>query len=506
MKQSLSLKLSQQLTITPQLQRAIRLIQLSRLELELEVQQAVETNPMLELIENPNEPVYEEERQDALANNSVRAVDLFGENPTRDLEAEEWSADMATTVDVSVESALDDFPEELQAYAPREELYESSPSLLLPTALPPDQELSVVSESLSDLLLWQLNLTALSDRDKLIGTTIIEAIDSDGMLISSVGELIASVDDDFLIEPAEVEAVLKLIQQFEPAGVAARNLQECLTLQLRQLPSDTPYREPAITLVEQYLDLLAEHDFNTLARRSNLDNEDLKHAMALIQSLNPRPGSTIGDTKFEYIKPDVLVKRDEDRWLIELNADATPRVCINAEYASLIRRGDVSDDNTYLRNNLQEAKWFIKSLQRRNETLLKVATKIVQHQRGFLDYGDEAMKPLVLAEIAAAIKMHESTISRATTRKYIHTPRGIFELKYFFSNHVGTDDKPQASSTAIRAMIKKLLGNEDPAKPLSDSQITSVLLEQDITVARRTVAKYRDSMSIPSSNKRRRLV
>lgn len=479
MKQSLSLRLSQQLTITPQLQRAIRLMQLSRLELELEVQQAVETNPMLELAEDPNEPGYEEERKDGPADNTAITADPFSYNP-----------------------------EELAEYAPLEDSYETSAFLPLSAPLPldNDQDSTFVSESLSDLLLWQLNLTALSDRDKLIGTTIIEAIDSDGMLNADVNELIASVDNEFLIETDEVEAVLKLIQQFEPGGVAARDLRECLTIQLRQLPSDTPYREPAITLVEQYLDLLAKHDFDTLSRKLKLENENLNHTMALIQSLNPRPGSTIGDTKFEYIKPDVTVKRDEDRWLVELNADATPRVYINAEYAGLVRPRDSSPDNNYLRKNLQEARWFLKSLQHRNDTLLKVATKIIEHQQRFLEYGDEAMKPLVLSKIASAVGMHESTISRATTRKYIHTPQGVFELKYFFSNPIGTDAEPQVSATAIRAMIKKLLGNENSTKPLSDSQIASLLLERNVKVARRTVAKYRDSMSIPSSNKRRRLV
>jgi RNA polymerase sigma-54 factor len=259
-------------------------------------------------------------------------------------------------------------------------------------------------------------------------------------------------------------------------------------------------------VLETHMGLLANRDYATLQRRARLSERDLTAVLTLIQTLNPRPGSSLSAADTEYVVPDVFVTRRKRRWTVELNAEATPRLRIHADYASLVRRADSSSDNQFLKDNLQEARWFLKSLQSRNETLLKVATCIVEHQRNFLEYGPEAMKPLVLAEIADAIGMHESTISRVTTRKYMHTPRGIFELKYFFSSHVGTASGGEISSTAIRALIRKLTDDENPRKPLSDSRIAQILAEQDIRVARRTIAKYRESMAIPPSNERKRLV
>jgi len=308
------------------------------------------------------------------------------------------------------------------------------------------------------------------------------------------------------IELDELEAVLKRVQQFDPVGIAARDLSDCLALQLNALDPETPWREQAIALVCESLDLLAARDFNTLKRRTRLDEADLASVVELIQSMNPRPGSVISSEPPEYIIPDVVVYKLNERWQVELNGEATPRLKINDLYASMVKRADSSADNTYLKDNLQEARWFLKSLQSRHETLLKVATKIVEHQRGFLEYGEEAMKPLVLAEIAEAVEMHESTISRVTSRKYMHTPRGVFELKYFFSSHVSTNTGGEVSSTAIRALIRKLTADENPRKPLSDNKIAAILAEQNIKVARRTVAKYRESMAIPPSNERKRLV
>jgi RNA polymerase sigma-54 factor len=300
--------------------------------------------------------------------------------------------------------------------------------------------------------------------------------------------------------------VLKQIQHFDPIGVGARDLGECLKIQLEQLPADTPWLAASLSLVDEHLPLLASRDFATLKRRTKLGEEDLGEVVRLIQTLNPRPGTAVAQEAAEYVVPDVIVSRKEGRWLVELNPDATPGLRINADYAGLVKRADNSADNTFLRDHLQEARWFLKSLQSRNETLLKVATRIVEHQRGFLEYGEEAMKPLVLNEIAEAVEMHESTISRVTSRKYMHTPRGIFELKYFFSSHVSTSSGGEVSSTAIRALIKKLTADENPRKPLSDSRIATILAEQNINVARRTVAKYRESMAIPPSNERKRLV
>ncbi len=289
-------------------------------------------------------------------------------------------------------------------------------------------------------------------------------------------------------------------------GVGARDLRECLLLQIRQLPDDTPMLEQATRVIRDHLELLGNRDFSQLMRRSKLKEDQLRDAISLIQTLNPRPGSEIASGEAEYVIPDVIVRRDSHRWIVELNQDAVPKVRVNGHYASMVRRADSSEDNTYLRNNLQEARWFIKSLQSRNETLMKVATQIVEHQRGFLEHGEEAMKPLVLHDIAEAVGMHESTISRVTTQKYMHTPRGIFELKYFFSSHVGTSEGGEFSSTAIRALIKKLVAAENPKKPLSDSKIAGLLEEQGIEVARRTIAKYRESLNIAPSSERKRLV
>tara|TARA_R110002096_G_scaffold76841_8_gene181360 strand:- start:2039 stop:2971 length:933 start_codon:yes stop_codon:yes gene_type:complete len=308
------------------------------------------------------------------------------------------------------------------------------------------------------------------------------------------------------VEMDEIEMVLHRIQQFEPVGIGARDLRECLLLQIRQLPADTPLLEQATRVVRDHLELLGSRDFSQLMRRSKLKEDQLRDAIALIQTLNPRPGGEIASGEPEYVIPDVIVRKDNNRWLVELNQESVPKVRVNGQYASMVRRADSSDDNTYLRNNLQEARWFIKSLQSRNETLMKVATQIVEHQRGFLEQGEEAMKPLVLHDIAEAVGMHESTISRVTTQKFMHTPRGIFELKYFFSSHVGTSEGGEFSSTAIRALIKKLVAAENPKKPLSDSKIAGLLEEQGIEVARRTIAKYRESLNIAPSSERKRLV
>jgi RNA polymerase sigma-54 factor len=288
--------------------------------------------------------------------------------------------------------------------------------------------------------------------------------------------------------------------------VGARDLRECLLIQLDQLDSNTPHRNTAQLLVDQFLELLGSRDFATIMRRSKLSELQLKHALALIRTLNPYPGAATDSTPTEYVIPDVIVRREKHRWLVELNPAATPRLRINQGYAGMIQRADSSSDNTFLKNNLQEARWFIKSLQSRNETLLKVATCIVERQIAFFEDGEEFMKPLVLHDIAETVGMHESTISRVTSQKYMHTPRGLFELKYFFSSQVSTGSGDGCSSTAIRAMIRKLIASENPRKPLSDSKLTKMLEAQDIQVARRTIAKYREAMNIPPSNERKQLV
>ena len=491
MKQSLQLRLGQQLTMTPQLQQAIRLLQLSTLELQLEVQQALDSNVMLE--------VEEESEEDGVDETP----------PAGDPEITPGAAD-ETPVS---EHATDTIPEELPVDSDWEDTFEPAAS---PAAPPEDDRpfeiRSNEGESLSDHLAWQAELTPFNERERAIALAIIDALDEDGLLATPLedirDELLNQLEgaEDEPLEIDEIEAVLYRVQNFDPAGVAARNLGECLALQLRQLPADTPWREQALNLVEHHLPSLASHDYGQLKRRLGVDDEALLDIIGLIQTLNPRPGSQIASGQAEYVIPDVLVHKRNGRWKVELNPDVIPRIGINQHYAGLIRRADSSADNTYLKEQLQEARWFIKSLQSRHETLLKVATSIVERQRGFLDYGEEAMKPLVLRDIAEAVEMHESTISRVTTQKYMHTPRGVFEFKYFFSSQVSTSDGGGASATAIRAMIRKLIDAEPPNKPLSDSKLADILAQQGINVARRTVAKYREAMNIPPSNERKRLI
>ena len=345
----------------------------------------------------------------------------------------------------------------------------------------------------------------MSDTDRLIALAIIDGINIDGMLTHPIEEIHASFEKELDIELDEVVAVLRRIQQFDPVGIAARSLNECLLLQLAQLPEDTPWRRETEVIISEHLESLAVRDYATLKKKLKLKDDALSQAIQLIQTLNPKPGAHLSDARTEYVVPDVYVSKVNNRWKVELNPDIAPKIQINNQYASMVRRADSGKDNTFLKDNLQEARWFIKSLTSRNETLLKVASRIVEIQQGFLNHGEEAMKPLVLHDIAELVDMHESTISRVTTQKYMHTPRGIFELKYFFSSHLGTDSGGECSSTAIRAIIKKLVIAENSVKPLSDNKISALLKDQGINVARRTIAKYREAMQIPPSNERKQL-
>ncbi len=489
MKPSLQLKIGQSLTMTPQLQQAIRLLQLSSVELQAEIQDALESNMMLELDEAETE------------RNNVEA------STTQEQAKEETdSSTVETTMtqetipdDLPVDSAWDDVYDGVGSY---------SKGSIDNSNYDGFENQDSKEKTLSEHLLWQLNLTPTSDTDKVIAMTIIDMLDDDGYLSGSLEDVLTAVkdaNDDEELGIEEVEAVLHMIQSMDPVGVASRDIKECLTLQLRQCDPDSYRLDEAKLLVENYLDLLASHDYNQLMRKMKLDQEALAEVVGLIQSMNPRPGNQVSDSRTEYVTPDVYVKKDSGVWKVNLNAESMPSLRINSSYANMIKRADNSADNTSLKSHLQEARWFIKSLQSRSETLLKVATCIVERQRAFLEYGEEAMKPLVLHDVAEALGMHESTISRVTTRKYMHTPRGIFELKYFFSSHVSTNYGGACSSTAIRALIKKLIGAETPNKPLSDSKIAALLEDQGINVARRTVAKYREAMSIPPSNERKRL-
>ena len=492
MKQSLQLKLCQQLTMTPQLQQAIKLLQLSTLDLQQEIQLVLDSNPLLEVAEEDGEvDTAEPEIREPASDGPMERIDAdANEGITPD---NDWSDSMPD--DLPVDTQWEDL---VPSSAPPPAAAESS-----------DYDLdgrNSSTDSLRDELLWQLGLTRLSDTDRVIALTIIDATADNGRLEASVEELHEQLAEELDIELDEVVAVLHRLQRFEPTGVCARDLRECLLIQLQQLPADTPWLEQARVLINRHIGQLGSGDYAQILRRTRLKEEELKAVLALVQTLDPYPGESIGEDTTEYIVPDVFVSKRNGRWMVELNPDIAPRLRINNEYASLIKRADASSDNTFLRDNLQEARWFLKSLQSRNETLMKVASKIVERQRNFLEYGEEAMKPLVLHDIAEEVEMHESTISRVTTRKYMHTPRGIFELKYFFSSHVATTSGGECSSTAIRALIRKLVAAENPRKPLSDNKITLLLEEQGIQVARRTVAKYRDTLFIPPSNERKRLV
>lgn len=496
MKPTLVLKMGQQLTMTPQLQQAIRLLQLSSLDLQQEVQEALEANPMLEMADEGDDDFTPDTTENA-ADDDAPATNLPEPATLEAIDQHSQSED----------GNFEQIPSELSVDTNWEDIYQTSASSL-PSSSDDEWDFTArtsADETLQDHLEWQVNLLPLSDTDHQIAIALIDGINVDGYLEETLEDIQASLDPDLGVELDEIEMVLHRIQQLEPVGIGARNLSECLHLQLCQLPADTPLLDQAKRIVRDYLELLGSRDFTQLMRRTRLKEDQLRQVVELIQALNPRPGGEIASGDAEYVIPDVIVRRDQNRWIVELNQEAAPRVRVNSHYASMVKRADSSEDNTYLRNHLQEARWFIKSLQSRNETLLKVATQIVEHQRGFLEHGEVAMKPLVLADIAEAVGMHESTISRVTTQKFMHTPRGIFELKYFFSSHV-SGDSGEVSSTAIRALIKKLVAEENPRKPLSDSKIAGLLEEQGIQVARRTIAKYRESLNIASSSERKRLV
>ncbi|MGY3944499.1 RNA polymerase factor sigma-54 [Aeromonas tecta] len=479
MKPTLQLRLGQSLTMTPQLQQAIRLLQLSTLELQQEIQQALDNNPLLEQEESEAQETHPEETLDA------------------------------SQLDSSDAMAQDKMPDELPVDTTWDEVYSAGTAQ---SAGPiHDGEDSVyqgeTTESLQDYLLWQMRLTPFSDLDAAIALAIIDAIDESGYLTVSLDDIqVAVSSDEVEVELDEVEAVLKRVQHFDPVGIAARSVQECLLIQLGQYSPEQPWLKEAREVIVEHMDLLGNRDYRTLARKTRLKESDLKEVLDLIQQLEPRPGNGIIQSESQYVIPDVSVVKKGHKWVVELNPDSAPRIRVNETYAAMARQAKTSQDSQFIRSHLQEAKWFIKSLESRNDTLLKVASCIVEQQQGFFEYGEEAMKPMVLNDIAEAVEMHESTISRVTTQKYMHTPRGIFELKFFFSSHVNTEGGGECSSTAIRALIKKLVTAENPAKPLSDSKIADLLAEQGIMVARRTIAKYRESLLIPPSNQRKRLV
>lgn len=485
MKQSLELRASQQLTMTPQLQHAIRLLQLPAAELSLEVREALESNVMLESDEGDDPSVT-----DPAPAPEAREQPDPAETPLGS------SAVDATQVGEDIRLA-DDWDE---AAAPRPGIGGGDPDA-------DDEGLdrqAAPAESLRDHLQWQIELSSLGSQDRTIAAALIDAIDERGHLTESPEALVDALAMDPPVDPSDSRAVLTMLQHMDPIGIAARDARDALRIQLNAMPVSTPGRTVARQAIEADWALLGPGQQATLRDRLQVDQASLDEALRLIRQLDPHPGSRFGETRTAYVVPDCRVRRINGRWQVELNPATTPRVRINDYYASLIQRGDNGRDNNLLREHLQEARWLIKSLQSRSETLQRVAECIVERQQAFLEYGEEAMQPLVLRDVAEAIDMHESTVSRITSRKYILTPQGTLEFKHFFSSHVPTADGGECSATAIRARIRRQVAAENPARPLSDSRLADILRNEGIHVARRTVAKYREVMGIAASTERKR--
>lgn len=483
MKPALQFRLHQQLTLTPQLQQAIRLLQLSQLELEAELRQIAESNPLLE---------FAEEVED---DETIDNADAESEYPSAESVAATSSSDSEDASDWADGGGVAEAPIDF-----------SSSSVSTGSSSRNDEDFepqNAAPETLQQHLLWQLNLASFNPRQHLIATVLIDALNPAGYLAEGLEAVLAALPAHLNATLDEVDAVRRQLQGFDPAGVGSLDLRDCLHVQLEQFDPDTPQRDLALRMVDTELELLARNDIARLARRLRASEDDVAAAAVLIRSLDPRPGAALDATPVEYVAPDVYAVRDGGRWRVSLNPDAQPRLGLNQHYCGLIARAR-GEDASWMRGQLQEARWLIKSLESRAETLLKVADAIVRRQSAFLDYGPEAMHPLVLREVAEEVGMHESTISRVTTRKYLHTPRGTFELKYFFSSGVSTEDGGSASATAIQAMLRKLIDAEDARKPLSDQAIAEELQRKGIQVARRTVAKYREGLRIPTSSERQR--
>ena len=457
------------------------MLQMSTLDLQQEIQQALESNIMLEINDEESSP---------------RDVVITSEKKTE-------NSDSFTS-----EGSQTTMPDELPIDSSWEDTYESAvaPGTNNLESIEFESQRSNAS-TLLDHLLWQLELTPFSERDHAIAMAIIDSVNEDGYLSSTPDDIFQGLQNQFDdLEFDEVNAVLHRVQHFDPAGVAAIDLSDCLRLQLQQLPEGTPYRAEALVVVTRYLMLLASHEQAQLIRKLNITEWQLDEIVTLIRTLDPKPGAQIQETDSEYVIPDVYVAKLNGEWQVSLNPEIAPKLRINPFYSALIKRADNSKDNVCMKDHLQEAKWFIKNLHSRNDTLLRVARSIVEKQTAFLEHGSIAMKPMVLRDIAEELELHESTISRVTTQKYMHTPNGIVEFKYFFSSHVSREGGGECSSTAIRAFIKELIDNENQARPLSDSKIADFLNAKGINVARRTIAKYREAMLIAPSSQRKRLL
>jgi RNA polymerase sigma-54 factor len=482
LKPALQLKLGQQLTMTPQLQQAIRLLQLPVLELQQQIREALETNVMLE-------------SEDEAGSIETGDTDLEPQfEATQQPQNESTASTSEESSDREHDVELIDDPDWNDKTGPSETPWSGDDD---------SRDFSdSKGETLQEHLTWQLEMSRLDERGMRIGAAIIDAINDDGYVIEPLDEIARNLQPEIVATVEEVERALRHVQAMDPAGVGARSVSECIELQLRQLDPDTPGRETALTIAAQYLDQVADQQYALLRRQLRVSDEEMDHALVLVRACQPRPGSSVHSVPAEYIVPDVFVRRTERGWAVEINPASLPRIRVNQSYAGLIGR---SSDHAMLRTQLQEARWLIRSLEIRNDTLLKVARCIVQRQSAFLENGDEYMQPMILKDVAEAVQMHESTISRVTTNKYMHTHRGVFEFRYFFSSHVAASDGTEMSSTAIRAKIRKLVAAEEPDKPLSDSRIAEILSQEGVQVARRTVAKYREALGIPPSSERKRV-
>ena len=423
--------------MTPQLQQAIRLLQLPVLDLSAQIQDALEENIMLEMEDLPDVPKTSAESTAEIE--TIRAEDSWQSRSMERIQDGGWNGEGRPINDFADQSG----------------------------------------QTLREHLLWQLELEDFSPREALIGEALVDAINDDGYLTVNLDEISEFIDDDANVTPDEIDQTLTKVQSLDPVGVGARSLSECIILQLRQLEKKTPGVELAIRMASDHLTHIASQEYGEIRRSLRTSEEDFDVALALVKSCNPKPGLAVSPAPAEYVIPDVFVRKIDGRWQVEISSSGIPRLSVNQQYAKLLRG---SGDHDVLRTQLQEARWLVRSLEIRNETLMKVATCIVDRQRDFLEHGDEAMKPLVLRDVAESIGMHESTISRVTTNKYMHTPRGVFEFKYFFSSHLSTVDGEEQSSTSVRAKIRKLIGAENPAKPLSDSKIASLLAEEGIRI------------------------
>lgn len=472
---SLQLRLTQKLALAPQLQQAIRLLQLNRIELRDYVQELVDANPLLDHEDGIDGG--SDSPDEISLDSDVGKAEAEQDNYPEDYESDSWEGESGQEQWAETSNWTDEFSER--------QIEDTSGS------------------SLRDHLLSQIAMAHFSERDAAIASAIVYALDDDGFLVDEIEDIRNSLLPELVVDIDEVLAVLRRVQRLEPIGVASRTPAECIIIQLRAQPTGTKGVDLAIRLSRDHLNLIAANDYEQMLKETGASSEALKESLELIRSLEPRPGARFDNRVDEYLVPDVYVRQDGDDWITTLSPDSNPRLCLNKHYVALLRKSG-GKDAEYLQGRLQEARWLLSSLELRNNTLLKVSQNIVDRQRQFLLDGEIAMQPLILKEVSEAVGVHESTVSRATTRKYMLTPRGIFELKFFFSSHVKTVNGGQVSATSTKARIQILIDKEPTKQPLSDQEISELLLETGICAARRTVAKYRESLGIGSSSDRRK--